>query len=1501
MSKGNGRKFTSLIMAFVMIISLLAPYQQVEAEEIISVTDAIANNSGSATVEGYIIGTVTNGPTYKHEGPFTVTTNLAIADSPDETDEAKVLPVQLPNNFIRAELNLVDNPDLLGKKVQITGSLEAYFGAPGLKSPSAYSLVVEGDPNAAAPVTASHESGAVANGTEITLSTETDGAVIHYTVDGSDPTVSSPVYSSPIPVSEQLTIKAVAVKEGLENSSISSFTYSILEGQTIADVRALPLDSMALTTGTVTAVLGSATYIQDETAGIVLYGPRLDVQPGDVVRASGKLVEYSTLLELDVNAEDVEVISQAEVPAPELVTAAQLQEDIEATLVTVENVTVQSLSNGNFTAVDEEGTSFEIRPGTTSWISAGQTYDSITGVLGAYGGKHQLIPRNEADIVADASKVLPIAASPGEGLIQEGEKVSLSTLTEDASIYYTTDGSEPTTESTLYSNPIEITENTTIKAIGIKEGLSQSDIASFDYIIQKDEIRIHDIQGAGHYSPYEDLNVNEVEGIVTKVVNGSNLYIQDQEPDNDPHTSEGILVYKSNHGMEAGDVVSVSGTVKEYVMEGYGERFQTDLPVTEISASSIEKTGTGDLPDPVIIGVDRIAPTEIIDNDSFGQFDPEQDGIDFYESLEGMLLQVNNPKVVAPQNYGEVVVVPENVATNSDGGGLRISADDYNPERIHVDVNDENFVAKMGDHFDGNIQGVLSYGYSNYKLLSNQDELPPLVEEEVVREETSISPEEDKLTIASYNVENFSTQTDDEKVTRLAKAIAQQMKQPDIVGLTEVQDNDGPTDSGTTEADESAQVLIDKIAELGGPQYVYTDIAPIDKMDGGQPGGNIRVGFLYNPERVTLTEAPKGTATEAVAYEDGKLTANPGRIDPENEAFAESRKSLAAQFEFNGENVIVIANHFNSKGGDFPLFGKVQPPVLTSEIQRMNIANVVNGFVGDIHEQNPDANVVLVGDFNDFEFSNPIQALKGDVLTNMIDKVPAEERYTYTYQGNSQVLDHIFVSNNLAEKTVVDIAHINSGFMEEHGRASDHDPVLIQTVLNETAPEQPEPEPDYDHIIHLKDVVKKKVVVGQPNALVIVDESATIKDGIWLKKKAAIKGEGLKKTRVVISSAQKGTVVNLMGSEIKEVMIESNKVTEIIGAENVQKWTLGKKAKPAGIVFKDSEGNIMHSPYDPKKNKAPIALDRGRNITVSEGETTTLDLNDYVRDPDGDPLTFTATYGTVEGSTLTLPAEKEGTHLIAVTANDGRGGQVVIRFSLTVKADEKPLTGYYADASGKSGEELKAVLHDIISEQTKISYGDVWNALRETDEDPNNPNNVILLYSGQSRSKDRNGGMVGDWNREHVWAKSHGDFGTRVGPGTDVHHLRPTDVQVNSSRGNLDFDNGGSPVNGCSECLRSSNSWEPPDRVKGDVARMLFYMAVRYEGTNGEPDLELNEMLNNGSNPYHGKLSVLLEWHEQDPVDEFERNRNNIIFEKWQHNRNPFIDHPEWAGEIWDH
>lgn len=236
--------------------------------------------------------------------------------------------------------------------------------------------------------------------------------------------------------------------------------------------------------------------------------------------------------------------------------------------------------------------------------------------------------------------------------------------------------------------------------------------------------------------------------------------------------------------------------------------------------------------------------------------------------------------------------------------------------------------------------------------------------------------------------------------------------------------------------------------------------------------------------------------------------------------------------------------------------------------------------------------------------------------------------------------------------------------------------------------------------------------------------------------------------------------------------------------------------------------------------------------------------------------------------------------------------------------------GYYNSAFNLSGEPLKTALHNIIDDHIEYTYSssntDVWDILKESDKDTSNAENVILFYSGWSvnASQEYNSGK--GWNREHVWAKSRGDFGTTRGAGTDLHNLKPTDISVNSARNNRWFDEATIQyIDGDGETNNYISStrwvWEPRDEVKGDVARIMFYMATRYEGDNNEVDLELIDTIpsdNNTKAPFFADLSTLLQWHIQDPVDDFERNRNEVIF-SYQNNRNPFIDHPEYVQLVW--
>ena len=226
-------------------------------------------------------------------------------------------------------------------------------------------------------------------------------------------------------------------------------------------------------------------------------------------------------------------------------------------------------------------------------------------------------------------------------------------------------------------------------------------------------------------------------------------------------------------------------------------------------------------------------------------------------------------------------------------------------------------------------------------------------------------------------------------------------------------------------------------------------------------------------------------------------------------------------------------------------------------------------------------------------------------------------------------------------------------------------------------------------------------------------------------------------------------------------------------------------------------------------------------------------------------------------------------------------------------------TGYYNGTEGKNGEELKSALNDIIQDHIPYAYYFSKQIFKLSDADPNNPDNVIQVYTGFSHDNSDYGTSGLSLNREHVWAKSHGGFADWPPMYGDVHNLKPSASSVNQDKGNLDFDNGGEQHDIATGCYFTDSTWEARNEVKGDIARIIFYMATRYEGEDGELNLEVVDWNNTYPMPQHGKLSTLLQWNLQDPPDEFERNRNDVIF-SFQKNRNPFIDNPDFAELIWD-
>lgn len=226
---------------------------------------------------------------------------------------------------------------------------------------------------------------------------------------------------------------------------------------------------------------------------------------------------------------------------------------------------------------------------------------------------------------------------------------------------------------------------------------------------------------------------------------------------------------------------------------------------------------------------------------------------------------------------------------------------------------------------------------------------------------------------------------------------------------------------------------------------------------------------------------------------------------------------------------------------------------------------------------------------------------------------------------------------------------------------------------------------------------------------------------------------------------------------------------------------------------------------------------------------------------------------------------------------------------------------YYNQAEGKKANELKAALHQTISGHIDYSYNTSKYLMNYCDADPANPSNVILIYTQRSQNSDTYG-TGGDYiNREHVWAKSHGNFADIRPMDSDVHNLHPADASVNVIRSNRDFDMvapNGTQLGEAPGCWYNDNAWEPSDAAKGQIARTILYMDVRYEGTNGEMNLTAADGVNTYPQPKHGNLKTLLEWNRKFPPTDFERRRNERIY-IMQLNRNPFVDHPEFADLIW--
>lgn len=609
-------------------------------------------------------------------------------------------------------------------------------------------------------------------------------------------------------------------------------------------------------------------------------------------------------------------------------------------------------------------------------------------------------------------------------------------------------------------------ETFTVRLSDATGGANIADTEATGTILNDDQatVTISAIQGASHRSAFEGQAVTTT-GIVT-AVDGAGFYLQDPTGDGDDATSDAIFVFtRSAPTVAIGDSIRVTGTVTEFVPSSSPD----SLSVTELTSPEIVVLSRGNtLPDAVLIGPDgRTPPTANLEDDGFTSFDPKTDGLDFYESLEGMRVTVQSPIAVAPTNqFGEIWSVASrngadavatglselgplvidgttgSVGTNNSIGG------DFNPERIQIDADVElgSGIAPTvaaGTRLN-DVTGVVNYSFGNYEVIATQP-ITVAFQMPLVTDTTALVGSANELSVATYNVLNLDPNDSDGdsdiadgRFTQIANDIGFALAAPGVIVLQEIQDNDGSVNSGTVSASVTLQTLTDEIFAQTGVRYSWLDNPFVtDGTNGGQPGGNIRVAFLWRPDVVTLNEG--SIRTIGAPGEAG----NP---------FTGARTPLVADFAFNGQIVTVVGNHFTSKGGSSPLEGAVQPSTNNGEARRAAQAAAVNDFVDTVLAADAGAHIVVTGDFNEFQFEEPLGVLTGvlnfngstataggtPVLENLTYRLPENERYSFIFEGNAQQIDHILVSNSLRDGAKVDAVHVNT----PTGRAaSDHDPV----------------------------------------------------------------------------------------------------------------------------------------------------------------------------------------------------------------------------------------------------------------------------------------------------------------------------------------------------------------------------------------------------------------------------------------------------------------------------
>lgn len=565
------------------------------------------------------------------------------------------------------------------------------------------------------------------------------------------------------------------------------------------------------------------------------------------------------------------------------------------------------------------------------------------------------------------------------------------------------------------------------------------------------------LQGRGHRSPYASGRVFGVPGVVTAVdrdTRNPGFFMESARPDGDPATSEGLFVLWSGAAALApGQGVSVSGRVEE-------ASFPKSLTVTRLKAEEVAPlAGEPPLPPPAR-PFSRPLPATV-DDDGLAAFEPGTDAIDLWESLEGMRVEVPGGTVVGPTtSRGDLVIRPDGSPaverTGADGVLLPEAGPSLDRALLSRKLSGAAPDADVGARIAGPIAGIVDYAYSNYRVFPLA---PPVVDApgRGCDATTALRGDDRHVTVATFNVENLSAAGPHERFVQLGEVIAKRMGGPDVVALEEVQDDSGPEGKGdeVVTSRRTLSALVAAVIAAGGPRYEPVWIDPVEGREGGQPGGNIRVALLLNRARVSLAKRGEAGPLDATQPERNgrklRLSLSPGRVAPRSPAFTLEegegvRRSLAAELKFDGRTFFVVVNHLSSKSDDDRAFGSPQPPRTPTIPRRLAQAREVRAFADRILAADPKAALVVLGDLNDFEHSEPVRVLGAPPLENLVLRVPPESRYTFNFEGASQVLDHVVVSPALAEGAAIEVVHVNSD-CSDRKRSSDHDPVVTRLRL----------------------------------------------------------------------------------------------------------------------------------------------------------------------------------------------------------------------------------------------------------------------------------------------------------------------------------------------------------------------------------------------------------------------------------------------------------------------